>query len=345
MKNQLKIEELRNVTIGAILSLVLFTGCNKELIFFPGTIQEEVDKAIDRGFDGIVVYVNQSGISSFYSAGWKNRENQVPADPHVLFKIASISKLYIAAATTKLIADQSLSLDHTLTKLLPDLAEGIEYSDQITLRMLLQHRSGIPDFIDAYPWDNPFKDNSETYTLVMGQPADFRPDKKHKYSNTNYWLIGEILDRTLGYSHHQYIQNEILHPLRLNNTHSLLSEVDIEDVMSGYNKGYEPDIKGNDFIQPGGSMVATAEDVGVFLRALIDGTLLTDDEQAIYSSVYQYEHTGWLPGYTSIARYHSDIDAVVIQFVNTSSNELFWLQLEQVYNRIVKALEKEQSNN
>jgi D-alanyl-D-alanine carboxypeptidase len=244
-----------------------------------------------------------------------------------------------------LIADQSLSLDNTLTELLPDLAEGIEYSDQITLRMLLQHRSGIPDFIDAYPWDSPFKDNSETYGLVMGQPADFRPDKKHKYSNTNYWLIGEILDRTLGYSHHQYIQNEILHPLRLNNTHSLLSEVDIEDVMSGYNKGYEPDIKGNDFIQPGGSMVATAEDVGVFLRALIDGTLLTDDEQAIYSSVYQYEHTGWLPGYTSIARYHSDIDAVVIQFVNTSSNELFWLQLEQVYNRIVKALEKEQSNN
>ncbi len=345
MKYRLRRAELRNVTTGIILSLVLFTGCTRELILFPGTIQEEVDKAVDRGFDGIIVYVNQSGTSSFYSAGWKNRENQVPADPHSLFKIASISKLYIAAATTKLIADQSLSLDNTLTKLLPDLAEEIAYSDQITLRMLLQHRSGIPDFIDAYPWDSPFEDNSETYTLVMGQPADFKPGKKHKYSNTNYLLIGEILDRTLGYSHHQYIQDEILHPLGLNNTYSLLSEVDIEDVMSGYNKGYEPDIKGNEFIHPGGSMVATAEDVGIFLRALLDGTLLTDDEQAIYTSIYKYEHTGWLPGYTSIARYHSDIDAVVIQFVNTSSNEVFWLQLEQVYNRIVKALEKELANN
>jgi D-alanyl-D-alanine carboxypeptidase len=345
MKNRLKKVELRNVTIGIILSLVLFSGCAKELIFFPGTIQEEVDKSIERGFDGTIVYINQSGTSSFYCAGWKNRENQVPADPHSLFKIASISKLYIAAATTKLIATQSLSLDNTLTKLLPDLAEGIEYSDQITLRMLLQHRSGIPDFIDAYPWDNPFMDNSEAYALVMGLPTDFKPGKKYKYSNTNYLLIGEILDRTLGYSHHQYIQDEILNPLGLNNTYSLLSDVDIADVTSGYSKGYEPDIKNNDFIHPGGSMVATAEDVGIFLRALIDGTLFTDDEQAIYSCVYKYEHTGWLPGYTSIARYHSDIDAVVIQFVNTSSNELFWLQLEQVYNRVVKALEKEQTDS
>jgi CubicO group peptidase (beta-lactamase class C family) len=265
-----------------------------------------------------------------------------------LFKIASISKLYIAAAATKMIADQSLSLDNTLTELLPDLAKGIQYSEQITLRMLLQHRSGIPDYIDSpdYPRDSPFKDNSETYTLVMGQPADFKPGKKYRYSNTNYLLIGEILDRTLGYSHHQYIKDKILIPLGLNNTYSLLSEVDIADVMSGYYVGYADDIKYTDFIQPGGSMVATAEDVGIFLRALIDGTLFTDEEQAIYSSVYKYEHTGLLPGYQSIARYHEDIDAIVVQFANTSAQGYgYWFEFEKGYNRIVKVLEEEHSNN
>jgi hypothetical protein len=65
-------------------------------------------------------------------------------------------------------------------------------------------------------------------------------------------------------------------------------------------------------------MMATAEDVGIFLRALNDGSLLDEYEQAIYSSVYVYGHTGLLPGYYSIARYHEGIDAVVIQFVNTS---------------------------
>jgi D-alanyl-D-alanine carboxypeptidase len=347
MKNRLKTIDFKNLTFGILLSLAVLTGCRKALFIFPDTVQNEVDKTIDHGFDGTIVYINQSGKSSFYSAGFKNRENQVPADPHALFKIASISKLYIAAATTKMIADQSLSLDNTLTELLPDLAKGIEYSDQITLGMLLQHRSGIPDFADKnYPWDSPFKVNSEAFTLVIGQPADFKPGKKNKYSNTNYLLIGEILDRTLGYSHHQYIQDEILNPLGLKNTYNLLSDVNIDDVMSGYYVGYDADIKYSNYIHPRGSMVASAEDVGIFLRALIDGTLFTDDEQAIYSSVYEYEHTGLLPGYQSIARYHEDIDAVVVQFVNTSAEGFrYWFEFERVYNRIVKALEKEPLNN
>ncbi len=105
----------------------------------------------------------------------------------------------------------------------------------------------------------------------------------------------------------------------------------------GYFVGYDPDIKGNDYIHPGGSMVATIRDVGIFLRALNDGSLFNDDEQAIYSSIYEYGHTGLLPGYSSIARYHKEIDAVVVQFVNTSGGNS-WTMTEIVYNRIVKIL-------
>lgn len=205
--------------------------------------------------------------------------------------------------------------------------------------MMVQHRSGIPNYTD-YPgfWENDYSKNSkESLDLVLDTPADFEPDKKYRYSNTNYLLIGEILDKTLGYSHHQYIRREILMPLKLNHTFSLLSEVDLEDVMSGYDVGYDADLKYNDFTSPAGSMVATAQDVGIFLRALNDGSLLNEKEQAIYSSIYKYEHTGLLPGYSSIARYHKDIDAVVIQFANTSGGYT-WNLSEIVYNRIVKIL-------
>jgi len=99
-------------------------------------------------------------------------------------------------------------------------------------------------------------------------------------------------------------------------------------------------IKQNDYIIPGGSMVATAQDVGIFLRALMDGTLFNDEEQAIYSSIYQYEHTGELPGYQSIARYHADMDAVVIQFNNISGGNS-WSKSESVYRRIIRILERE----
>ena len=87
-------------------------------------------------------------------------------------------------------------------------------------------------------------------------------------------------------------------------------------------------------------MIATAEEVGIFLRALNDGSLLNDEEQAIYSSIYVYEHTGLWPGYSSITRYHKDIDAVVIQFVNTSGGDS-WMISEIVYNRVVRILRKQ----
>jgi CubicO group peptidase (beta-lactamase class C family) len=338
----------QNVLVKAFVFLILtsfaatLSSCSQDLIYFPKSIQEEVDKTLDNGYDGIIVCVNQNGQSKLYTSGWNNREDQIPADPHLLFKIASISKLYIAAATVKLIQDEQLSLNQTLAELITEVADKIEYADEITLEIMLQHRSGIPEFIyhPEFANSDPEESYLETANLIFNNDADFKPGKKYRYSNTNYLLIGEILDRTLGYSHHDYIKSEILQPLHLENTYNLLSEVDSSRVMSGYYVGYDEDLKMNDYTRPGGSMIATAEDVSIFLRALIDGSLLNEQEQAIYSSVYEYEHTGWLNGYTSLARYENDIDAVIVQFVNTSKGEMFWLGLERSYSRILKAVRK-----
>jgi CubicO group peptidase (beta-lactamase class C family) len=314
----------------------------------PDTVQEQLDRSIKYGFDGIVVYVDQAGQPpEFYAAGWKNRENKIPADPHALFKIASISKLYVAVAVTKLVNDKQLDLDKMLADYLPELAGRIENADEITLRMMVQHRSGIPNFTDTPGyWLDPPQSNKENLELVLDKPADFEPDKKYRYSNTNYLLIGEILDKTLGYSHHKYIKSEILEPLKLNNTYSLLSEVNLDDVMSGYYVGYDADLKNNDFKNPAGSMVATAEDVGKFLRALNDGSLLNESEQEIYSSIYKYEHTGLIPGYQSIAKYHKGIDTIVIQFNNTTDfNGYEWNLAEIIYRRVVKIVRREKAYN
>ena len=324
-----------------LILLSFYAACGSQ-INDQNSVQLELENAVGNKFDGIIVYVDQDEDSEYYSAGWKNRENKIPADPYSLFKIASISKLYIAAATSKIIYEGSLSLDKRLAEYLPDLDGRIENAEIITLRMMLQHRSGIPNFTDeeyGYPWGEPPMSTWKTLELVLDMPADFKPDKKYEYSNTNYLLIGEILDRTLGYSHHQYIKEEILIPLELNDTYSLLSEINLDDLTSGYHIGWDMDVKQNNYIIPGGSMIATIKDVGVFLRALIDGSLLNKQEQEIYSSIYKYEHTGLLPGYQSIARYNEDIDAVVILFINTSGNS--WSKTESVYKKIVKAIKRE----
>ena len=331
----------------ASLFFVPWILVNAWIIPLPNTVQEQVDEAIGHGFDGMIVYIDQVGKPpESYAAGWHDRKNKITADPKALFKIASISKLYVAVAVAKLVNDNRLALNKTLVEYLPELAGRIENVENITLKQLVQHRSGIPNFTDTPGyWEGPATENKASLELILDKPADFEPDQKYSYSNTNYLLLGEILDTTLGYSHHLYIKEEILKPLELNNTYSLLIEVDIDDVMSGYYVGYDEDIKYYNFTSPAGSMIATAQDVGIFLRALNDGSLFNKGEQAIYSSIYEYGHTGLLPGYSSIAKYHKDIDTIVIQFINTTNFAGYeWNLTEIVYSRIVKILRNERSS-
>jgi len=308
----------------------------------PDTIQEQLNEGIDHGFDGMIVYVDKAGKPpEFYAAGWHDRKKKIPAYPQALFKIASITKLYIAVATTKLVKEGRLSLDKTLSEYFPELAERIENSDEITLRMMVQHRSGVPNFVD-HPdfWTKPPKNRQETLNYALDLPADFEPGEDYGYSNTNYMLIEDLIDKTIGYPHQQYIKEEILIPLELKNTFGSLSEVNIDDVMSGYYVGIDKDFKTED----SGLMLATAEDVGKFLRALNDGSVFNDGEQEIYSSIYVYEHTGLIVGYQSIAKYYKDIDTVIVQFNNTTNfNGYDWNLAEIINNRIEKIVRKNRS--
>ncbi|MEM7375529.1 MAG: serine hydrolase domain-containing protein [Bacteroidota bacterium] len=305
----------------------------------PDTVQEQAHEAIEHGFDGIIVYVDEAGKSpAFYAAGWHDREHQIPARPTALFKIASISKLYVALAITKLAHDKRLSLDNTLADYFPELVGRIENAETISLRMMVQHRSGIPNYTDQPDfWITQPNGRLEALEFALDLPANFEPGKGYGYSNTNYLLLRELMDQLLGYDHFQYIKEKILRPLELNNTFGSVAEVNIDDVMSGYYVGYEEDLKTDDR-----GMLATAEDVGIFLRALNDGSVFEEGEAEMYASIYVYEHTGLVPGYQSIAKYHKDLDAVVIQFTNTTDFDGYqWNTSEIVYHRIVKILRRE----
>lgn len=338
-----------------ILNIVLLVGTIISMFFvpwilvkawilpLPDTVQEQVNEAIGHGFDGMIVYVDQTGKPpEFYAAGWHDRKNKIPANPKALFKIASISKLYDAVAITKLVNDNRLSLDKTLADYFPELVERIENAEKITLKMMVQHRSGIPNYTD-YPgfWENRPESRDGVLELALDLPANFEPGEDYGYSNTNYLLIRKLINKVVGYSHSQYIKEKILMPLGLNNTFSSLNEVNIDDVMSGYYVGYKDDLKTD-----GNGMLATAEDVGIFLRALNDGSLFDEGEKEIYSSIYVYKHTGLVPGYQSIAKYHKDINTVVIQFNNTTNFDGYdWNLSKIIYSRIVKILRNEKLNS
>lgn len=329
-----------------IFRILLFLGTAISLYFvpwpivfawakpLPDTIEAQLEQTLDYGFDGVIVYVDQAGKSpELYAAGWHDRAKKIPAYPEAYFKIASISKLYTAVALTKLTKEGRLSFNDKLSDYFPELVGRIEYADQITLQMMVQHRSGIPDFTDNPDyWLDEQGNGPNALDFALDLPARFDPGDGYEYSNTNYLLLRKLMDKVLGYSQSDYIKTEILEPLDLKNTFFSITEVDLDQVMSGYYTGYNEDYKAREY-----GMLATAEDVGKFIRALNDGSVFDEGEQDIYP--YEYEHGGLVVGYQSLAEYHEDIDAVVVQFINTTDFEGYQWNLSEIsINRIVKLL-------
>ena len=324
--------------VGTLISLffVPWILVKAWLLPLPDTVQEQVDEAIRHGFDGMIVYIDQAGQpSQFYTGGWNDRSKKIPAKPESLFKIASISKLYTAVAMTKLVNEKRLDFNQVLTDFLPELKNRIEYADDISLKMMIQHRSGIPNYTDNPEfWVDEETNSKHALDFALDLPARFKPDQAYHYSNTNYLLLRKIMDQVLGYNHHEYIKTHILKPLQLQNTFFSINEVNLDHVMSGYYVGYEDDFKSRD-----NGMLATAEDVGIFIRALNDGSVFNEGEQELYP--YEYEHGGLVVGYQSLAEYHEELDAVVVQFINTTDFEGYeWNLSEITINRIVSILKR-----
>ncbi|WP_349664105.1 beta-lactamase family protein [Cellulophaga lytica] len=305
----------------------------------PNTIQQQLNQTTNYGFDGVILYVDVAGKApAFYANGWHNKEQKIAAKPNALFKIASIDKLYTAVAITKLIGQNKLDLNKSLAYYFPELNGKIEYADKITVKMMVQHRSGIPNYTNTPNfWNNPTQNAQEALELIKGLPANFKPNTDYEYSNTNYLLLSLLIEKASKQSKFNYIKQVILDPLGITNTYNSIKDINLDNLMSGYYVGIQKDIKTTNY----GSMIATAEDVGIFLRALNNGSLFTGNENEIYASIYKYNHTGLIPGYQSIAEYHKNIDAVVVQFTNTTDFSGYnWNLSEISYNRIIKIIEQ-----
>lgn len=306
--------------------------------FVADSVRSALEYGVSNGLEGIWVYVDAGdGAPLWAAAGIEDRASLAPARTGSLFKIASISKMFVAVSSVRAVSQGLVRLDDTLAFWLPEIAPRIDNAGAITLRHLLLHRSGVRDF-DTEPgfsWTRSHTDVDRLLEYAYDKPGDFEPGARYAYSNTNYVLAARILDTALGYSHHDYVRNEITAPLGMLDTYSLLGDVDVALLARGYWDGVDRTTQ--DYVAPGGSMVSTARDVGVFLRALADGTLLTGPEQSLYRSLFDIGHSGWLPGYQSLAYYHRDSDTVLVQLVNeTGGNSEAVAQ--QVYDSIAAYL-------
>ena len=172
--------------------------------------------------------------------GYSNPDEEQAADTSTIYSICSISKLFTAVAVMQLFEEGKLRLDDEVADILPwfELEQNFEYSGPITVRSLLTHSSGIPRESNQPYWtgpDFPFPEREPIIEGLKEQSTLYPASHFFQYSNLALTLLGEIVAEVSGQDFHSYINENILSPLNMFQTHtSMLQDKYGEQLAIGY---------------------------------------------------------------------------------------------------------------
>lgn len=170
-------------------------------------------------FNGVVLAAEEGKIFFNKSYGFSDFENKIPFDSSSVFAIGSITKPYTATAIMMLKEKGLLSYDDKLGKYFPELPDD---ASNITLRNLLTHTSGIPDFLSSKfkVYRLPLITNKIAFdTIANNFHLEFQPGIKYSYSNSNYFLLGMIIEQLSGISYREFIESRIFKPAGMKNSY------------------------------------------------------------------------------------------------------------------------------
>lgn len=215
--------------------------------------------------------------------GLANMEEQIPATPTTVYKIASVSKQFIAAGIMRLVQDSQIGLDDSIREYLEDAPESW---NGITIRHLLTHTSGLtrnPPGYEAFE----VRSNAELIESAYGLPLRFAPGEKWEYSNLGYFVLAEVITRVAGRSWTMYLSDTIFEPLGMDATHPTNTKVPVPELAQGYMDNDElreaPEWLA---FRPSGAFLSTVLDLAKWDATLHTGRILTDaTRQQMWSRV------------------------------------------------------------
>ncbi|GAA2385227.1 serine hydrolase [Streptomyces coeruleofuscus] len=261
-------------------------------------LQKVLQEIVDSGFTGVQLRVHDERGEWVGSAGVGRlgESAEPPIDGHC--RIGSNTKTFIATLVLQLVAEGRIGLDTPAAEHLPEL--GLDR--RITVRMLLQHTSGVFNFTGEYyddgtftpgipvtgrEWvDNRFKTYrpEELVRLALSKPARFEPGTDWSYSNTNYVLARLLIEKVVGCSLAEEMQRRILDPLGLSGTVAPYTRQEVPEPHAhayyryededGRQKTVDVTRQNPSWISGGGDMISTTQDLHTFISALLRGKLL-----------------------------------------------------------------------
>lgn len=230
--------------------------------------------------------------------GFSDQEQQIPATPATIYRIASITKLFTATAVMQLRDTGQIRLDDPVAKYLPwfEIQNPFPDAPEITIRHLLTHTSGLPREA-AFPYwtDHEFPTREQIIDALPGQEAVFPPATKYKYSNLGMALLGEIVAAASGEPYPDYIQKHILEPLGMTGTTVMPTEKHHDRLTTAYMRQF-PDGSRDTFdyyetngLAPAANIVSTVEDLTRFAALQFrDGAV--EGEQILKGSTIREMH-------------------------------------------------------
>jgi CubicO group peptidase (beta-lactamase class C family) len=224
---------VRLFAVSLLLSMVVSTTFADELTDADAFIHGQMEV---RHIPGMSVGILKDGkvlLNKGY--GLANVELSAPASPDTVYRVYSVTKQFTAVAVLLLADDQKLSLDDPISKYLPDAADTWR---GVTIRHLLSHTSGIPDYTDVPGFFGHIRVDSTPQELIAPlktQPLQFTPGTRCRYSNANYYLLGMIVEKISGVPFEQFVADRIFRPAGM----SASQLDDMTDIIRNRANGYQ----------------------------------------------------------------------------------------------------------
>ncbi|WP_306358204.1 MULTISPECIES: serine hydrolase [unclassified Nocardia] len=286
----------RIMAVAAVVGVVGAAGCADDPAESPGPLSAEAREAVRRalgaavaaGIPGVQVVVTERGREWSASAGVGDIATGAPFPPDAHVRIGSNTKAFVATVVMQLVAEGSVELDSPVERYLPGVVrgDGID-GDRITVRDLLQHTSGLPEYLGLPELQDDSDslltrrfDTADLVRRAMTMPARFAPGARAEYSNTNYLVLGMLVERLTGHAIADEITRRIAGPLALHDTY--FPTPGDTDIRIPHPHGYEQldgeplDLTRFDPSWAGsaGAMISTGSDTNRFFTALLTENLL-----------------------------------------------------------------------
>jgi len=327
---------------------------NYSSLFSPElqVFEDQIQKRAKRNkISGSVIVAYKDQILYEKDFGYKNPITKAPMEPNMSYQLASVSKQYTAAAVLKLYEERRLDIDQSVSTYLP----GFKF-EKVTIRDLLKHRSGLWNYmyLTEQFWNKDIAPNNlEVVDLINANAPrlNFPAGRYFSYSNTGYVVLGAIVEQITQLSLGEFIEDEFLLPLCLDETFVDKHDRNKNVILDGY-QSYRrsfielPEGFHNNAIGDKG-IYASAKDLFVWFRDLKNGEIVNEDNIDLmfgrnengknkrYGMGFRLEHkngeevifhNGLWDGFRNGLEYHPKDDLVVIVMTHTQNKQKHYFQ-------------------